>query len=155
RSTVRSMSCSKPSPLAHSSSISGTGSCRRRRSPTSSRCSGGSEAADGKPISLDQSAPCDRGHRLDGRDALPATAVCLSLRGCARWEAVRVLQGHGAPAPEGDHHPRYGSALGARVVARLGEWGVQGGLVPRQVCLGAGIVRVTWFLCALRTRLCR
>src|ERR1700681_2944565 len=54
---------------------------------------------------MDQGAACDRGHRVDGRHALFATAVRLSLRGGGRIETVRDVQGNGTAITEGDHQP--------------------------------------------------
>src|SRR5439155_24263679 len=54
-------------------------------------------------VRMDQGPACDRGHLLDGRHALSAAAVRLSLRGGSRIEAVRNLQGDGKAVAESDH----------------------------------------------------
>ena len=70
-------------------------------------------------LSLAQSIPCHRRHRLDGGDALSAAAVRLSLRRRARLEAIRNLQGDGAPAAASDHQSGDDRDLATRPVARL------------------------------------
>src|SRR4051794_8933284 len=57
-------------------------------------------------LRVDQGAARNRGDRLDGRHALSAAAVRLSLRGGSRIEAIRDLQGHGAQAVTGDYQSR-------------------------------------------------
>ena len=54
-----------------------------------------------RPLPLAQGRARHRGDRLDGRHALPAAAVRLSLRGRAGIATVRDLQGDGAPAAHG------------------------------------------------------
>ena len=60
-------------------------------------------SADDRLLRLDQSRPCRLGDRLDGRHALSAAAVRLSLRRRAGLEAVRDLQDHGMAAAQGHH----------------------------------------------------
>ena len=73
-----------------------------------------------RALPLAQGAARHRGDLLDGRDALSAAAVRLSLRGGAGLETVRDLQGDGAPVAHGDHQSGDGRDLGAWSLARLG-----------------------------------
>src|SRR5664279_3933556 len=89
---------------------------------------------------MDQGAACDRGHRMDGRDALFAAAVRLSLRCGSRIEAVRNLQGDGTAVAEGDYQPRDDRDLAGWIILGLGRSLVCVRLVPRQVAAGAAAV---------------
>src|SRR6202034_256001 len=68
---------------------------------------------------MDQGLPYHRGDRLDGRHAVFAAAVRLSLRRRERLDSVGDFQGDGAPVAPGDHHSGDDRDLGFRTVARL------------------------------------
>src|SRR3954463_8529840 len=87
-------------------------------------------------VRMDQSAACDRRHRMDGRHALSAAAVCLSLQRRDRIEAIGNLQGDGAPAAEGDHQSGDGGDVGGGTLSCLGRSLVFGGLVAWKAAAG-------------------
>ena len=94
------------------------------------QCCGGRPA-----VRLAQGLAHHRRDRLDGRHALSAAAVRLSLRGRAGLQAVRDLQGDGAPAAYGIIiNPAMVVTWAARPVARLRRAAGSGRrLVARQV----------------------
>src|ERR1700733_1131809 len=85
---------------------------------------------------MDQGAACDRGHVVDGRHALFAAAVRLSLRSSSWIEAIRDVQGDGAAAAEGDHQSGHDRNLVGRALPGLGWSLVFGTLVARQSVAG-------------------
>src|SRR5712672_3449428 len=89
---------------------------------------------------MDQGAACDRRYRMDGRDALSAAAVRLSLRRRGRIEAVRDVQGDGTAVDEGDHEPGDDRNLARRPLPRLGRPLVFDGLVTWQASAGGDLV---------------
>src|SRR6202022_4791174 len=91
-------------------------------------------------VRMDQSAACDRRHRMDGRHALSAAAVRLSLRIGSWIEAVRDVQGDGTAVAEGDHQPGDDRNLALRAFPRLGRPLVFGGLVTWQASAGGNLV---------------
>src|ERR1700738_324231 len=99
---------------------------------------------------MDQGAACDRRHRVDGGHAVFAAAVCLSLRGGGRIEAVRDVQADGTAVAEGDHEPGDDRGLVGRALPRLGRSLVFGRLAPRQAFAGGADVRRAWVLFSLR-----
>src|SRR5581483_7071243 len=90
-----------------------------------------------KHVSLGKSLPHHRRHRLDGRHALFAPTVRLSLRCRARLEAVRNLQDDGAAAPAADHQSGDDRDLDSWPVARLDNRRPPGWMVSGEVCAGA------------------
>src|ERR1700686_1429596 len=99
---------------------------------------------------MDQSAARDRGDLLDGRHALFAEAVCLSLRSGNRIEAVRDVQGDGTAAAEGDYQSGHDRDVAGGALPRLGRALVLGWLVAGQVSAGAGIIGYPRFFFPLR-----
>src|ERR1700694_6019055 len=99
---------------------------------------------------MDQSAACDRRHRMDGRHALSAAAVRLSLRIGSWIEAVRNVQGDGTAVAEGDHEPGDDRNLAGRTLSRLGRPLVFGGLAARQAAAGGIVVGPPRFFFPLR-----
>src|SRR5262249_43546402 len=95
-------------------------------------------------VRVDQGAACDCGHLLDGRYALSAAAVRLSLRGGARLKAVRDVQGHGAAAPGSDHQSRDDRHLACRALPRVERPLVHLALVSREVLACARDVGPAW-----------
>src|SRR5664279_5368703 len=99
---------------------------------------------------MDQSTACDRGHRMDGRDALFAAAVRLSLRCGGRIQAVRNLQGDGTAVAEGNHQPGDDRDLARWIIPCL-RWALGfSRLVPRQVAAGTAAVGRPWLFRPLR-----
>src|SRR5712692_5406635 len=171
------MRCWRRSPGARSCSTSATASCRTRRSPTSSACWRGCAEAEhdpekacpgldpgwipvfgkdhaprmrryvGRLVSVDQGLPSHRGDRLDGRHALSAAAVRLSLRGRAGIAAVGNLQGDGTPAAQGDYQSGDDRDLGAGPLARLVGRVVGIRLVPRKARPGPRAVGPSRLVC--------
>src|ERR1700733_2832035 len=80
-------------------------------------------------VRMDQGAACDRRHRVDGGHAVSATAVCLSLRGRNRIEAIGNVQGDGTSAAEGDHQSGDGGDVAGWALPRLRRSLVLGRLV--------------------------
>src|SRR5207249_7045232 len=91
-------------------------------------------------VSVDQGAACDCRHLVDGRHALSAAAVRLSLPSRGRIEAVRDLQGDGMAIAEGDHQPCDDRHLAGRALSGLERALVHVRLVSRQTDAGAGPV---------------
>src|ERR1700737_3650379 len=89
---------------------------------------------------MDQGAACDGCHRVDGGNAISAAAVCLSLRGGSRIEAVRDVQGDGTAVTEGDHEPGHYRNLAGWTLPCLGWSLAFGALAPRQASTGAAAV---------------
>src|SRR5438105_3229564 len=88
-------------------------------------------------VSVDQGAARDCRHLVDGRHALSAAAVRLSLRSRGRIEAVRDLQGDGMAIAEGDHQPGNDRHLAGRALSGLERALVRIRLVSRQTDAGA------------------
>src|SRR6266851_3043466 len=89
---------------------------------------------------MDQSAARDCRHRMDGRHALFAAAVRLSLRIRSRIEAVRDVQGDGTAVAEGDHQPGDDRNLAHRALPGLGRPLVFSWLVTWQTSAGGDLV---------------
>src|SRR5262249_11777953 len=130
------------SAAALSFSIWATESCPRPRSATSNECSSacarpahdGGARSRGRRLSLDQGAARDRGHGLDGRDALSAASVRLSRLGRAGVERIRDIQAHGEAPSARDHQSRDDRCLAPGPLARLAKWLLPGALAARQNC---------------------
>src|ERR1700710_529506 len=90
-----------------------------------------------RDVRMDQGAARDRRHRVDGGHALSAAAVCLSLRGRDRIEAVGDFQGDGASAAESDYQSGDGGDVACRTLPRLRRSLVFGWLVTRKIAAGA------------------
>src|SRR3984893_5386365 len=101
-------------------------------------------------VRMDQGAACDRRHRMDGGHAVSAAAVCLSLRGGKRLEAVRNLQGDGTATFEGDHQPGDDRDLAGGTLPRLVRPLVFGALAAWQAAAGAAAVGRPRFFFPLR-----
>src|SRR5258708_37303856 len=99
---------------------------------------------------MDQGAECDRGHLMDGRHALAAAAVRLSLRGGGRVEAIGDLQGDGTAIAEGDHQSGDDRDLAGGALPRLGRPFFFGAVVTRKTPAGHGIVGFPRVFCPLR-----
>src|SRR5258708_1846183 len=72
-------------------------------------------------LPVDQGAACHCGDRVDGRHAVSAAVVRLSLRGGGRIEAIRDVQSDGTAVAEGDHQSGDDLDLAGRALPRL-EW---------------------------------
>src|SRR5687768_11845544 len=79
------------------------------------------EFRDDKHCALAEGAAYRGGHLVDGRAALSAAAVRLSLRGGAGIEAVRDVQGHGAAVAAADHEPGHAGGVGDGAAAGLAD----------------------------------
>src|SRR6202163_2011537 len=101
-------------------------------------------------VRMDQGAACYCGHRVDGRNALSATAFCLSLRGGGGIETVRDVQGDGAAATESDHESGDDRDLARGALSCVGRSLVFGRLATRKTAAGVGAVRVPWLFFPLR-----
>ena len=91
-------------------------------------------------VRVDQGAAYHRGHLLDGRHALFAATVRLSLRSRAGFEAVRDVQGDGTPAAESDHESRDDRDLACGALFGLERSLVFGGLVTRKAVVSVVVV---------------
>src|SRR6185437_7284443 len=98
---------------------------------------------------MDQGAACCRGDLLDGRHALSAEVVRLSLRIGNRIETVRDVQGDGTEVTEGDYQSGDDRDLAGGALPRLGRALVLCRLVARQTSAGAGIIGYPRFFCPL------
>src|SRR5581483_8150481 len=97
-----------------------------------------------------------RGHLLDGRHALSAAAVRLSLRGRGWLPAVRDVQGDGTAVAEGDHQSGDDRDLARRALPGLGRSLALHELVDlRKTCPGAGAFWCARVFCPLGERFCR
>ena len=101
-------------------------------------------------VRVDQGAAHHRGRRVDGRDALSAAAVRLSLRGRTWFEAVRDVQGDGTPAAEGDHQSGDDCDVAGRALPGLGRSLVFRRLVARKIAAGSHAVGRPRLFCSLR-----
>src|SRR5207248_1894691 len=90
---------------------------------------------------MDQSAACDRRHRLDGGHAVSTATVRLSLRSESRIRPIRNFQGHGTTVAEGDHQPCDDRDLAVRTLPRLGRTLFFCGLAAWQAAAGVAAVR--------------
>src|ERR1700676_3055877 len=86
------------------------------------------EGQGNRDVRMDQGAACDRCHRVDGRHALSAAAVRLSLRRRNWIDAVRDVQSDGTAVAQGYHQPGDGGHLAGWTLPRLGRPLVRGGL---------------------------
>src|SRR5205085_2410908 len=98
----------------------------------------------GEVIAVAQGVSRHCGDRLDGRHALSAAAVRLSLRSRDWLEAVRNLQADGASAAARDHQSGDDRDLGAWCLAGVGPGILFGRLAARQTRAGARAVCRTW-----------
>src|ERR1700674_1721078 len=101
-------------------------------------------------VRMDQGAACDRGHCLDGWNALSAAAFCLSLRGGGGIETVRDVQGDGAAATESDHESGDDRDLARGALSFVGRSLVFGRLATRKTAAGVGAVGCPRFFFPLR-----
>src|SRR3569833_4131640 len=106
-------------------------------------------------VRVDQGTACHCSDRVDGRNALFAAPVRLSLRGRDRLKTVRDLQGDGAPPAEGDHQSCDGRNLARWALSGLGRTLVSVRLVPREIPAGPHYVRCARFFRAIREGFCR
>src|SRR5271163_3433199 len=113
-------------------SILATAYCRKHRSPMSSDWWHASEICRTDTVAfgliagswrehlrVDQSIPHHCGDRLDGRNALSAPPVCLSLRGREGIGTIGNAQADGAPASPCHHQPGDDRDMGAWSLACL------------------------------------
>src|ERR1700674_984958 len=104
----------------------------------------------GLDVRMDQGAACDRGHRVDGRDALSAAALRLSLRGGSGIETVRDVQGDGTSVAESDHESSPDRDLARGTLPGLGRPLVFGRLAAWKTAAGGGAVGRPWLFFPLR-----
>src|ERR1700684_4549231 len=101
-------------------------------------------------VRVDQGAAYHRGHLLDGRHALSAAAVRLSLRVGGRFEAVLDLPGDGTSAAEGDHQSGDDCDLVGGTLPGLGRPLALSRLAARKTIAGDRAVGRPRLFCPLR-----